>query len=174
MTIRWGLGGGVMLDLGVYALNFAVDLLGRGATLSGFHGSLYPNGADADSAMLLTWPRGGVATLMVSLRTAGPGRMVVHGSQGFVEVVPRFHHSQKLVVHVAGQPAVTVDCPWRGEGYVHEIEAASQAIAAGSTEHELNPLDDTLEVQRLMAEALDRLGLHPLDDRTPMDSEESR
>ena len=79
--------------------------------------------------------------------------MMLIGSKGWIDVHPRFHRSPSLTV-------------WRGKtpeertftgGYQFEVIHAGECLAAGLTESPIMPLDDTLAVQRLMAEVLQQV-----------------
>ena len=92
------LGGGALLDVGVYVVSFAQMLLGTPERVVAA-GSLFPSGADAEAALLLDHGDGRTATLMTSLRNALPGQARVFGTTGWIDVLPRFHHPQTIVLH---------------------------------------------------------------------------
>lgn len=156
-------GGGAMLDLGVYVLHFAQDFLGAPAQVQ-TTGWLTPNGVDAGAAMQLSYESGATAQVSCSLQAYGPGRMIIAGSEGFIEVGPRFHHPSTIVVHHGDDDPETITLPFPGVGYQVELAAVTQAIAEGKTEHPLVPLSDSLDVSLTMANALDQLGYQPVDD----------
>lgn len=153
------LGGGAVLDLGVYALSFATDFLGHAESIHTW-GSTLPNGVDGQATMVLDHGDGRHSTLMIALTAAGPGRMVIMGTEGHIEVLPRFHHSPGLVLRRAGEPARDFPCEGLiGKGYAHEFAAVTEAIRAGETECARMPLADTLHVQSLMQRALASMGV---------------
>ena len=151
------LGGGAVLDLGVYVLSFVQQLLGTPDTVQAT-GGLLPNGVDGEAGILLGWDDGRFASQAVSFRVAGPGRQVVAGTAGWVEVLPRFHRAETLVWHPRGGEPERRHFPKRGAGYGHEIEHVGQCLQAGLTESPVMPLEDTLAVQRMMAAVLRELG----------------
>lgn len=151
------LGGGVVLDLGVYVLAFVQDLLGTPEVLHAVGGAM-PNGVDGEAGLLLGYPDGRFASLAISFKAHGPGRIMVCGDRGWIDVPPRFHRMERLVLHRSGAAPETITVPKVSAGYVHELRHATECIARGLTESPLMPLDDTLAVQRLMAETLRQLG----------------
>lgn len=157
------LGGGALLDLGVYVLSFAQDFLGDAEQLLAV-GSLYPNGADEQVAMSLGYSSGQTAALSCSLESAGPGQMVVHGNKGWIEVHPRFHHPTRISIHRSG--AVTREEELRplGKGYSHEIIEVNRCLREGLTESPVMPLDDTLAVMAQLEHALAQVGVVQFDD----------
>jgi predicted dehydrogenase len=95
------LGGGALLDLGVYVVSFAQMLLGTPDTVR-VVGSRFPTGVDAEACLLLGYPDGASASLLTSLRNALPGSARVFGTAGWIDVLPRFHHPQTIVLHRQG------------------------------------------------------------------------
>lgn len=145
-------GGGAILDLGVYVLSFAQHLMG---TPNLFHaaGGVLPNGVEGEFSLLLGYDDGRSATLSGGFTTYGPGRMMILGTRGWIDVHPRFHRCPAITVWREKEPEeVTFDA-----GYHYEVIHAGECIAAGQTESDIMPLDDTLAVQELMAEALAHL-----------------
>ena len=147
------LGGGAVLDLGVYVLSFAQHLLGTPQVVRAVGGRL-PSGVDGEFGILLGYPNGRCATLSGGFTAYGPGRMMLVGTQGWIDVHPRFHRAAAITL-------------WRGKdpetmefdsGYHHEVIHVGDCLAQGRTESPVLPLDDTIAVQRLMADVLDQLG----------------
>lgn len=147
------LGGGATLDLGVYVISIAQHFLGTPDAVTA-SGTRYPNGVDASAVIHLSYADGRAASLACSLTTESPGRAVVWGTGGSIEIAPRFHHPTRLVVRRNGGEEETLDFPVRGRGYVHEIDEVNRCLAAGLTESAGMPLDDTVGVQWVMEETL--------------------
>lgn len=162
------LGGGAILDLGVYLVNFAQMVLGTPTSVS-VQGSLEPSGVDADASLLLGFPDGRTATLMCSLHSPMPGHARVFGSTGWLDVPPRFHHPRSIILHRHDAEPETFEHPPIGAGYAHELIEVTESIAAGRTESAIMPLDDTLAVQRVLDEALEQLGIHFAEDTVALD-----
>jgi predicted dehydrogenase len=157
------LGGGALLDLGVYVVSFAQMLLGDPDTVSAT-GSLFDSGADAEAGLLLGWSDGRNATLTTSLRCGLPGQARVFGTAGWIDVLPRFHHPDTIVLHRNGAEPETIARPHRGGGYAHELDEVVACLRAGATESGTMPLSDTLAVLRVLEEAARQLGVHHAED----------
>jgi predicted dehydrogenase len=154
------LGGGALLDLTVYPVSFAQMVLG--GTPSAVHAvaSRESTGVDAENALLLSWDDGRFATAQTSFHSPSPGQARIFGTTGWIDVLPRFHHPTTIVVHRSpDDPGETIELPPGGAGYSHEIDEVNACLRAGRTESTVMPLDDTLAVQGVLAEAADRLGL---------------
>jgi predicted dehydrogenase len=157
------LGGGALLDLGVYVVSFAQMLLGTPERVVAA-GSLFPSGADAEAALLLDYGDGRSATLTTSLRNALPGQARVFGTTGWIDVLPRFHHPETIVLHRAGAEPETITRSPVGAGYAHELIEVSECVRAGRSESSVMPLADTLAVQSLLGEAAEQLGVQHAED----------
>ncbi len=158
------LGGGALLDLGVYVVSFAQMVLGAPETVAA-SGSLLPTGVDGEAALLLGWADGRTASLTTSLRSATPGAARVVGTQGWVEVLPRFHHPRTVVLHRPGHEPETITRPQLGGGYAHELIEVTQCLQTGRTESDVMPLADTLAVQAVLQQAADALGVRHRDEQ---------
>lgn len=144
------LGGGAVLDLGVYVLSFAQHFLGTPDVVHAV-GGRYPSGVESDVSVVLGYADGRTAALCAGFTAHGPGRMMLVGTEGWIDVHPRFHRA----------PAISL---WRGKelvaterfssGYEHEVVHVGECLAQGLGESPVMPLDDTVAVQRLMAEVL--------------------
>lgn len=158
-------GGGALLDLGVYPVSFAHLVLGNPTSVFA-RGSLAPNGVDAESSVLLGFEGGRTATVSQSLNLALPGSARVYGTQGWIELPPRFHHPTKAVLHRRDADAETFSRPPLGAGYSHELIEVTECLRSGRTESTVMPLADTLSVQLVLDAASAQLGVRHAEDLT--------
>lgn len=156
------LGGGTILDLGVYVVSLAQMLLGN-PTQVAVTGSLVSSGVDGESSYLLGYQDGRSATLRAAFY-ASPGAARIQGTQGWIDIPPRFHHPDRIVLHRAGgHEPEEILAPPASRGYSLEIDEVDRCLAAGLTESPTMPLSDTLAVQRVLQQAADEIGV-PLTD----------
>jgi predicted dehydrogenase len=157
------LGGGALLDLGVYVVSFAQHFLGTPDRLE-VTGSLASTGVDLDAALLMAYDDGRAGLVSCSLRGPTPGTARIIGTEGWIDVDARFHHPHSVTFTPAeGEPEV-IEAPPKGTGYSHELIEVSDCLRAGATESAVMPLEDSLTVQRLLNEACEHLGVHHEDD----------
>jgi predicted dehydrogenase len=164
------LAGGALLDLGVYTVSFAQMVLGTPKRVVAV-ASMETTGVDADGALLLSFDEGRFATLQSSFHSPTPGQARVFGTTGWIDVLPRFHHPTSIVLHTGDDPhdpGERIDLPPHGSGLSHELDEVVACLRAGATESSVMPLDDTLAVQGVLAEAADQLGLTFREDDTPI------
>jgi len=145
-------GGGAVLDLGVYVISFAQYFLGTPRVVHAV-GGRYGNGVEGEFSVLLGYQDGRSATLAGGFTTHGPGRMILTGTRGWIDIHPRFHRSDSITIWREQTPEhLEFD-----SGYRFEIEHVGECLAAGLTESPIMPLADTLLVQSIMAEVLAQL-----------------
>lgn len=156
-------GGGAMLDLGVYVVSFAQYFLGTPDRVTAT-GSLAPTGVDLEAGLLLSYADGRAATLLTSLRNPTPGAARIIGTEGWIDVPPRFHHPDRILLTRKGSEPEEMIMPPLGAGYAHELIEVTEALQADRTESTVMPLDDTLAVQRTLNEACEQLGVHHAED----------
>jgi len=85
----------------------------------------------------------------------------VIGTEGWIEVPPRFHHPDRIELHRYGAEPEQIVLPATGGGYSHEIAEVTERVAAGEQESPVMPLADTVAVQDVMAAVADQLGVVP-------------
>jgi predicted dehydrogenase len=149
------LGGGALLDLGIYPVSLARLLLGTPSDLQ-VAGSLSSTGVDAESTLALTFPGGARALLDQSLLTDLPGTALLVGSSGWAELSRPFHAPTRLVVQTDGEPVEhRLDDP--RAGFVGELEEVARCRAEGRSQSEVMPLEETVAAMRVLEDARIRL-----------------
>jgi predicted dehydrogenase len=154
------LGGGALLDVGVYPLWFAHFVLGA-PTAVAVTGSLALTGVDEHAVVSLDFAGGATATVTTSLLESTPHGATIVGSRRRLEVVAPFQSPTALLVD--GEVVYTDPTGLTGrEGMAFQVTAAADAIGAGHTEHALHTLDDAIEVLEVVDAARAGLGAVPL------------
>jgi predicted dehydrogenase len=151
------LGGGALLDLGVYPVSFAHLFLGEPSHISAW-ATLTQQGVDDNTGMLFGYDSGALATLTCSMVADTPHVAAVCGTKGRVEIARRFLRPDTLVLH-RNETSETMTVPYQGLGYVHEAVEVQRCLSAGLTESPLMPLDDTLAVMRTLDRVRAQIGV---------------
>ena len=153
------LGGGALFDLTVYPISFAQMVLGIPTAVSAY--GTVTDGVDLEESVLLAFASGAAATLTATLRCATPGQARVFGTDGWIDVLPRFHHPDTIVLHRVDREPKEITLPHVGGGYFHELLEVTECVAAGRAESAVMPLADTIAVQDVMGEVAAQLGMTP-------------
>ncbi|MFF0158167.1 Gfo/Idh/MocA family protein [Streptomyces sp. NPDC005263] len=152
-------GGGALLDLGVYPVSFAQLLLGEPADVAA-RAQLSDEGVDLQTAALLSWESGALASVHCSLVGGTATTASVTGSQGRIDIPYGFFHTDRFVLHRDGRdPEEFATGPTDRGSLKHEAVEVMRALRAGETESPLVPLDGTLAVMRTLDAIRDRVGV---------------
>ncbi|TDO66614.1 putative dehydrogenase [Kribbella sp. VKM Ac-2571] len=157
------LGGGSLMDGGIYPMTFAFLALGRPAEVKAV-GSLNDDGIDVNVAMAWRYDSGAVAALTCGLRSQNPWVASISGPDGNLQVPHRFHHPE-YYVRTTASGAERIDVPTHGRGYHYEATAVMQALREGLIEVPALPHAATLEILDLLDETRRQIGVrYPGDD----------
>ncbi|MFF3466128.1 Gfo/Idh/MocA family protein [Streptomyces sp. NPDC001984] len=146
------LGGGALLDLGVYPVSFAQLLLGEPADVTA-RAVLSEEGVDLQTGALLAWESGALASVHCSIVGGTAITASVTGSHGRIDVPSGFFHPERFVLHRDGRDPEEFGLdPADGPRQTmrHEAREVMRALRAGETESPLVPLDGTLAVMRTL------------------------
>lgn len=151
------LGGGALLDLGVYPVSFAQLLLGEPDTVEAW-AQLTPERVDAATGIVLGWNDGALATLACGFTADIGAAASIAGTGGRIEIPDGFFNAERFVIHRDGVEPVTVRLAEVSEDHDrgsmrHEAAEVMRALRAGETESPLVPLEGSLSIMR----TLDRL-----------------
>ncbi|MEO3801409.1 Gfo/Idh/MocA family oxidoreductase [Nonomuraea sp. B1E8] len=146
------LGGGSLLDLGVYPFGLAQLLLGMPTGLR-MTGSLAPSGVDAEAGGVLLYPGGRRAFVETSLLGNYPNQACVVGTQMRADIHAPFWAPERIVLTGPSmEPEEHVLDP-ADNGYAGELREVRAATAEGRTESSIMPLDESLAMAGLLADA---------------------
>jgi predicted dehydrogenase len=155
---RPDLGGGALLDMGVYPLTLAHALLGAPSRVEAT-GEMREDGLDLTASAYLRYRGGRFAHALASLRSFVGAGATIGGSHGYITYDAPFLSAGSFRIEIPphGEPR-TVTVELEGNGYVPMFRAVGEAIADGLLEHPLRPLRDTIEVLSTMDEIRRQLG----------------
>ena len=148
-------GGGALLDLGVYPINFAWLFLGRPDTQQVL-GTRSPTGSDATVALQWGYASGATAQLRCATTAWTPGRATISGTAGSISVEPWFLNPERLVVTTSeGEARIEGE----GTAYGPQIEEVERCLREGLLESPLAPQADTIAILELIDQARADLGV---------------
>jgi dihydrodiol dehydrogenase / D-xylose 1-dehydrogenase (NADP) len=169
------LGGGGLLDTGVYLLAMATMVLGLEPAKVTAVGKLNEDGVDVFNSMTLEYAGNRFATLEYSMLVEMAETVTITGSKGTISIHPPFHTAtdvtvvkylengeQKETTPQFPLPAVAPGASFnyrRSEGFLYEAKAVVQAIQHKQRECVEHPLEESLAVMKLMDRVRSELGL---------------
>lgn len=144
------LGGGALLDGGVYPLSFVSMVLGASSEVTGV-AALGKTGVDEQEAISLLHPSGAVGCVGVTIRANPISVATIVGSSGRILIDHDFHKPTSFTVFVDGTEPERFDYPLdEGNGYQFEAIHVMECLAQGLTESPVMPLDESLSIMRTM------------------------
>ena len=143
------LGGGALLDVGIYPIFFALSFLGKPDEVqaSAVFGK---TGADDSCAMLFKYNNGSLAILDASLQVKTDTEAFLYGEKGTIQLHSRFHHPEELSVSFYDKPSESMGMKYTGHGYSHEIVEVMECLKNGKKESEKLPLSFSLELMEVL------------------------
>ncbi len=152
------LGGGALLDLGVYLLSLASMVFGRPAEITA-RSSFAFTGVDAQTAMVLAYDGGAQAILSASMEAQMANRAAIVGSEARLEIDGTWYRPTSFTITERTGAAERFDYPDQGNGLRHEADEVARCVRAGQTESVVMPLRETLEVMSAMDDVRRAIGL---------------
>ena len=144
------LAGGALLDLGVYPVSFAQDLLGAPDAVTAT-GTLAETGVDGQVSIVLSYGARTQATLSTTLWARTPTVALVSGTEGYIEVAGPFYRPTSFRVTRLDGRVWTFDQP-STSGMQYEAPEVARRVAAGDVESPRMSWQGTLEVMRTLDE----------------------
>ncbi|MCL3861389.1 Gfo/Idh/MocA family protein [Actinotalea sp. K2] len=151
------LAGGALLDLGVYPVSFAHDLLGVPDTVQAT-GSLTPTGVDGQLSIALGYGDRVQASLHTTLWARTATTAVIGGTEGRIEIADSFYRPTSFTVIRNDGARWTYDMPVDG-GFQYQAAEVAHRVTQGETESPRITLEHTLEVMRTMDEIRRQVGV---------------
>ncbi|GAB7049715.1 Gfo/Idh/MocA family protein [Catenuloplanes indicus] len=152
------LGGGALLDLGVYPIAIALLFLGKPDHVRAW-AKLGPEGTDENTAMIFGYDRGAVATLTCGILGATPNSAVISGSAGRITLHDPAFVPRAMTLHRAGAEPEVFTEEFPGKGYQFEAAEINRCLRAGLTESPAIPHALTLDVMGLLDDVRAQIGL---------------
>ena len=159
------LGGGALLDMGIYPLTFASLFLGEPSTIAAV-ATLSEAEVDLNLAIGLGYESGAIASLTSSMTAWSPRTASIATDRGRIDLPEAFHHPTRVTWTPLGDG---VDGPPEpevltgeliGTGLANEALEVVRCLRNGETESPLVPLDDSLALMRQMDTIRGQIGVH--------------
>ncbi len=153
------LGGGALLDLGIYPISFAWDVLGKPSAIQAT-ATFRETGADAQVATIFHYANGAIVTTLSSSDSAGPNRAAVVGTKGRIEIDHVWYSPTTFRVYDNANNVIeTFDRAVAGRGMQFQADEAERLIAAGLTAGDIMPPSQSVEIMATLDEVRRQIGL---------------
>ena len=144
------LGGGSLLDVGVYVISFASMIFEKAPeSVFGF-GHIGEYGSDEQGAALLKYDKGEIADLSFALRTNAVNEAYILGTEGYIKIDEVFAVPTKATLVINGKKTEVIEEPIIEGGLIYEAQEVMRCIKKGLKESPYMPLGESLQIMRIM------------------------
>jgi predicted dehydrogenase len=153
------LGGGALLDLGIYPISFIWDVLGAPRTVTAV-ARLIETGADSEVATIMTHEGGAISTSLSSSRAAGPDVASVIGTDARIDIDRVWYMPTTFrVVLPDGTIAEEYASDVAGRGMEYQAMAAERLVRDGLLEGDVLPLAESVAIMGTLDEIRAQIGV---------------
>jgi predicted dehydrogenase len=152
------LGGGALLDLGIYPLTLAHLVLGVPSSIHA-EATLTDKGVDLNTSMLLRYPTGAHALLSCTMASRGSVRAMITGDLARIEIDGSFYAPTSF--RVITRDGVTTEYPnqYQGIGLREEAAEFARVVRSGEIESPLMTHQSSIELMEIMDLIRDQIGV---------------
>jgi predicted dehydrogenase len=148
------LGGGALLDIGIYPVFLAISLLGPPTEIEATM-KPYPSGVDEQIAIVMKFENGALANLSATFAAATPVEATITGTDGYIRMSNRFHNAVANVEMIKHSMPAEIGAIHKevGYGYQFETRHVTECLQRGLKESPVMSHADSL----LLMETLDKI-----------------
>ena len=152
------LGGGSLLDIGIYPLLLATLCLGYPDEIKAL-ASLTELKVDDEMIAILNYNKRGLAQIQSTIRANTRTEAFIFGDNGSIWVPNRWIDSQKFYLLKSNGQEELIHSPWDGFGYQFQISAVEKCLAQGLSECPLVPHSLSIQLMNQMDEIRKQTGI---------------
>lgn len=153
------LGGGALLDLGVYPINFSERVLGSPSKISAF-GHLNSDAVDETVAINFQYENGALAAITTSSNCAGPITATILGTNGRIEINRSFYEQSSFAIFDQNNKVIsTYNEKISGTGRQYQAIELENCVKDNLLESKVLPLAKTVEIMQIMDEIRSEIGV---------------
>lgn len=158
------LGGGSLLDIGIYPVFLALLVLGKPNQIKAF-ANIGSTHVDEEMGALFYYENGKMAHLHSTIRATTKTEAFIYGELGTIHVHTRWHEPSSMTLLLNGQRPQHFTFEEPGNGYEYEAEEVMQCLAQGKTESDLLPLQFSVDLMTLLDDIRREAGIvYPQDE----------
>jgi predicted dehydrogenase len=151
------LGGGGLLDVGVYTIALAYMVFGAPSQIRSL-AHIGETHVDEQAAILLGYDAGQIANLFCAIRTETPNEARITGTQGSIHI-PEFWQATSATLTRTGRDPVHIEIPFKSNGFENQVMEVINCLREGKLESDVMPLDESLSIMRTMDTIRSQWGL---------------
>ncbi len=153
------LGGGSLLDVGVYVISFASQIFSKAPIESVGLAHIGEIGSDEQGVALLKYDQGEIADLSFALRTNAVDEAYILGTDGYIKIHDLFAVPTKASLVIDKKEIDVIEEPIIGNALNYEAEEVMRCLKEGLKESPYMPLDESIQIMEIMDEIRKPWGL---------------
>ena len=152
------LGGGALLDLGIYPISFAHMVLGKPDSITS-SATFTDKGVDASSTAIFSYKSGAQAILTSNMMVSTPCRATICGTLGKIEIDRTFYNpaSMRVIMHDGTTTEYPTD--YKGHGLREQAKEFERVVRSGAKNSPILTPDESIEIMGSLDEIRRQIGL---------------
>ncbi len=156
-VLKKSLGGGSLLDIGIYPIFAAISTLGMPRSVNA-NATFFKNGADSSCAMIFNYNNGVKAILKSTFLEHTPTEAIFYCENGIIKINSRFA-GPSTVTKISNNQEETIDFNYKTKGYDYEIMHFNQLLRNGKTESDIMSFDFSRKLIQTIDKVREIIGL---------------
>lgn len=152
------LGGGSLLDVGVYVISFASQIFAKAPVESIGLGHIGELGSDEQGVAILKYDKGEIADLSFALRTEAVDEAYIFGTEGYMKIHELFAVPRKVSLFIGKEEIEAHEGP-TDNALNYEAEEVMRCLKLGLKESPYMPLDESIQIMEIMDDIRRQWGL---------------
>jgi len=153
------LGGGALLDLGVYPVSFAFDILGAPQSIQAT-GHLRRTGVDAEVTGILRYANGATMSFIAASDAPGPNRAEICGTGGYIEIDRTWYMPTSFRVYdKAGGLIEEYASNVQGRGMQFQAAELERLVASGERSSPMMPIAQSVAIMGVLDAIREQIGV---------------
>lgn len=157
------LGGGALLDVGIYTMAFVSMVLGTPQRIESF-ARIGQTGVDEENLSIFTFPNGAMASMYSATQLSTLHEAIISGTEGILRVNRGFHSGDTLTLMprdasargIELKDAQVITEPTDPNGFIYQVQEVNACLRAGKLESDIMPLDETLAIMQTLDQIMAR------------------
>jgi len=153
------LGGGALLDLGIYPISFAIDILGQPTEILSM-ARFKETGADAEVATIFRHAGGAMSTTISTSDNGGPNVATILGSEARIEIDSTWYMPTSFRVIDRNEKVIEkYSSRVEGRGMQFQADEVERLVSAGKLAGDILPPEESVAIMQVLDTIRGQIGL---------------
>ncbi len=143
------LGGGALLDIGIYPAFLALLIMGKPSRIKAF-AKMSTSSVDEEIGAVLQYEDGRLAHLHATIVSKTKTEAFIYGEKGTIHLHTRWHEQTSMSLLLNGERPQHFHFEYKGKGYHYEAAHVMDCLRSSKTESDLLPLQFSNDLTTLL------------------------